>query len=81
MDNNTILMIILLCINVMSNMFNTGILTFQVFIKLIKRSTCCGSSIEMKDKSPSFNLDKKKDMDFDIIVERVRKSIEPEKKD
>lgn len=80
MDNQMILMIILLCVNVISNMFNTGLLTFQTCIKLIKRSSCCGSSIEMRDKAPSFELNKKKDDDFDIIVERVRKSIESENK-
>lgn len=81
MDNQMILLIILLCVNVISNMFNTGLLTFQTCIKLIKRSTCCGSTVEMKDKIPSFEVNKKKDDDFDIIVERVRKSLEPDKKE
>ena len=84
MDSNTILLVILLCVNVISNLFNNGLMTLQVFMKMIKKSTCCGSSLEMRDKTPpnsTFDLTKKNDEQIDVIIEKIRKSVDNGKKD
>lgn len=76
MDQNTILIIIMLCVNVLTSLFNSSLVTLQLFLKGIKKSRCCNSEVEMKEKLSTDNMvDLKKNEEFDVIVQRIRKSM------
>jgi hypothetical protein len=78
MDNQSVILIVLMIVSIISTLFSNGLLTVQLFMKSFKRSTCCGnSSIEMKDKTPpnsEMDLTKMKEPDFSIIIDKIRKS-------
>ena len=64
MDNN--LIIILICVNILSNMFNGFLLLMQSFIKSIKKSKCCSSELLMRHDTPDDVIDISKDKIIEI---------------
>lgn len=77
MDNTTL--IVLVCINIATSILTTFAQTATIFMKLIKKSTCCGSSLEMKntslEKMTLSPTDTKPSTDktFDLIIDRLEK--------
>lgn len=77
MDSTTLL-IVFVIVSIIGNFFTAFLQSLQMFIKLIKKSTCCGSSsIEMKaspssDKmSPTEGIKLINDKTMDIIIDRL----------
>lgn len=76
MDNTTLL-IVFVIVSIVGNFFTGFLQSLQMFMKLIKRSTCCGSSIEMKQStssekmSPTENIKLINDKTMDIIIDRL----------
>lgn len=76
MDNTTLL-IVFVIVSIVGNFFTAFLQSLQMFMKLIKKSTCCGSSLEMKtstssDKmSPTENIKLINDKTMDIIIDRL----------
>ena len=73
MDQNTTLILIMLIVNIVTNLCTTTLQTLQLFIKLIRKSECCGSKIEFKNNE-TFDKEKEKEDPkklMDIIIDRL----------
>lgn len=71
MDQNTTSLLILVIVSVVTSMC-TSVLQFTlIFMKLIKRSTCCGATLEMKTSVSADKLSPVDNKNLDIILDRL----------
>lgn len=77
MDQNTATIFILVVISVLTSMCTSTLQFLMLALKLVKRSSCCGGTLEMKnikssDKmSPDQPIQFIPDKSLDIILERL----------
>jgi hypothetical protein len=77
MDQNSTSIIILVAVSVLTSMFTSLMQFLMIALKLVKRSSCCGGTLEMKnikssDKmSPDQPIQFIPDKSLDIILERL----------
>ena len=77
MDQNSTSIIILVAVSVLTSMFTSLMQFLMIGLKLVKRSSCCGGTLEMKttkssDKmSPDQPIQLIPDKNLDIILERL----------
>ena len=72
MDQNTASLIILVVVSIITSVCTSVLQSTIIFMKLIKKSTCFGNTIEMKNNSPSSEkLPNFEHKQLDIILERL----------
>ena len=82
MDQNTATIFILVVISVLTSMCTSTLQFLMLALKLVKRSSCCGGTLEMKnikssDKmSPDQPIQFIPDKSLDIILERLNHKAE-----
>lgn len=80
MDPATITIIVLVCVNIVTSSVASIVGVFQLLIKSVKKSECCGGKLEMRDKQPSDTDLNNKQVDNDHLkdfVELIKRTSEP----
>lgn len=82
MDQNTATIFILVVISVLTSMCTSTLQFLMLALKLVKRSSCCGGTLEMKNSKSSDKMSPDQPIQFipdkslDIILERLNHKAE-----
>jgi hypothetical protein len=78
MDQNSTSIIILVTVSVLTSMFTSIMQFLMIALKVVKRSSCCGGTLEMKNIKSSEKMSPDQqptqfipDKSLDIILERL----------